>query len=104
MPRLVLKCDSSGRQNFPTFCALGGELVLKTLDAVDFLLVRDDERLGSDLCLTLATLETAIVPLAALVLYLLHTRLKLVSTRLAFSRELSIVTRTAENLLKIKSA
>ena len=52
--------------------ALGGELVLVALGAVDVVLLRD-EALGPDGVLAGAADEALLVPLTSLVLHLLHT-------------------------------
>ena len=51
--------------------ALGGELVLVALGAVDVVLL-GDERLGADGVLARAAHEALLVPLPRLVLHLLH--------------------------------
>jgi len=78
------------------FDALGGELVLVTLGAVDVVLL-GDEGLRSNGIFTGAADETLFMPLPRLVLHLLHACSEDISTSVAASGELRIITRTTVN-------
>jgi len=74
--------------------ALGGELVLVALGAVDVVLLRD-ERLCANRILAGAANEALFVPLSGLILHLLHPCSKNVSASITTCSKLRIVARAA---------
>ena len=82
-----------------TLDTLGGELVLVAGGAVDVVLLRD-EALGPDGVGAHAAHEALLVPLAGLVLHLLHPGPEHLPARVTPGRELGVIAITAVNSAK----
>ena len=80
--------------------ALGRELLLVALGAVDVMLL-GDEALGANGVLAGAADEALLVPLPGLVLHLLHPGLEDISAAVAPGGKLSIVARPAVNTVSL---
>ncbi len=98
VPGLVLERHAARRHHLLALGALGRELLLEAGDAVHVRVVGEDERLGADGHLADGALEAPVVPLAVLVLHLLHARPKGVAAGVAAGRELGVVAGTAEEV------
>jgi len=94
MPGVVAVSDTSLRDHLAALDALCRKLLLVTLGAVDVVLLRD-EALGADGILAGAADEALLVPLASLVLHLLHTSLEDVSTSVTSGGKLGVIARAA---------
>lgn len=90
VPGIVPVGHSTLGDHLAALDALGSELLLVALGAVDVVLL-GDEALGADGVLAGAADEALLVPLAGLVLHLLHARLEHISTAIAPGGELSVV-------------
>ena len=98
VPRLVLEGHAARRHDLLALGALGRELLLEAGHAVDVCLVGDDEGLRADGDLAHGALEAGVVPLAALVLHLLHARAERVAAAVAAGGELGVVARAAKDV------
>jgi len=96
VPRLVAVGHSTLGDHLAALDALGGELVLVALGAVDVVLLRN-ERLCADGIFAGAADEAFLVPLAGLVLHLLHTCSEYIATSITAGSELGIVTGSTVN-------
>lgn len=97
MPRLVLEGDATGRHDLLALRASRGELLLEAGDAVNVRIIGDDKGLGADRHLTHGALEAFVVPLAVLVLHLLHTGSEDVTARVTPRGELCVVATSAKD-------
>jgi len=94
--------NSSLGNHLAALDALGGELVLVALGAVDVVLL-GDERLGSNWIFASATNEALLVPLPRLVLHLLHTSSENIAASVASCCKLGVVAGTAVNSVCLAS-
>jgi len=90
VPRLVTVRHTSLGYHLVALDALSRELVLVALGAVDIMFLRD-ETFGSNGIFTGAAHETLLVPLAGLVLHLLHACPEDIPASIAPSSELCVV-------------
>lgn len=102
VPGLVSVGNASLSDDLVALDALGGELVLVTLSAVNVVFLRD-ETFSSDWIFAGAANETFLMPLSSLVLHLLHTCSKHISTAVASSGELGVVAGAAVDPVRLAS-
>ena len=91
VPRLVLERDPARREYLFALCALGRQLLLEAVHAVDVLFVGDDEGERAHLCVADAALEAGLVPLPRLVLDLFHARLECLQAGVASGGKVGVV-------------
>jgi len=94
VPRVVAVGHSALGDHLEALDALGGELVLVALGAVDVVLLRD-ERLCANGVLAGAAHKALLMPLPRLVLHLLHTCTEYIAATVTTGSKLGIVARTA---------
>lgn len=100
MPRLILVCYATLRDDLIALDATSSELVFVTAGAVDFLLTWD-EAPGTDGVLAYYAAEALLVPLPGLVFHFLGASAEHFTASITATGELSIVTVAAVDLVKL---
>jgi len=100
VPGVVAVSHSSLRDHLAALDALRRKLLFVTLGTVDVVLLRD-ETLGADGILACAADEALLVPLASLVLHLLHTSLEDVSTSVTSGGKLGVIAGAAVDSVRL---
>merc|ERR1719193_910988 len=102
VPGVAPVSHSSLGDYLAAFNALGGELVFVAFSAVDVVLLRN-ERLRADWIFACTAHKAFLVPLSRLVLHLLHTGSKYISTSITSSSKLGVITGTTVDPVRLAS-
>jgi len=102
MPRVIAVGDTSLGDDLAALDALGGKLFFITLCTVDVMLL-GDEGFCANRVLASAADETLLVPLAGLVLHLLHACFENITTAVTPGGKLGIIARTTVDSVSLGS-